>query len=77
MKLSVSQQPVINEFMSNNENVLQDDFGEYSDWIEIYNPSQQSINLLNWSLTDDPDDLIKWSFPYLLIEPGDFLLVFA
>ncbi len=77
MKLSVSQQLVINEFMSINNNALQDEFGDYPDWIEIYNPSQQTVNLLNWCLTDDPDDLEKWSFPYLLIESGDFILVFA
>ncbi|MCD4682366.1 MAG: CotH kinase family protein, partial [Bacteroidales bacterium] len=77
LKLSVSQQLVINEFMSANNNVLQDDFGEYSDWIEIYNPSPQTFNLLNWCLSDDPDDIEKWSFPDLLIEPDSFLLVFA
>ena len=77
LKISFSQQLVINEFMSANKNVLQDEFGDYPDWIEIYNPSQQTVNLLNWYLTDDQDDLTKWSFSYLLIEPGDFILVFA
>jgi len=74
---SFSQQAVINEFMAKNNNVIADDFGEYPDWIEIFNPGTETINLLNWALSDDSDDLMKWSFPNLLIAPDSFLLVFA
>ena len=47
---------VINEFMADNDNVLQDEDGDYSDWIEIHNVSSNAINLNGWYLTDDIGD---------------------
>lgn len=75
--LLFSQQLVINEFMSKNNSTLEDEFGDYSDWIEIFNPTQDTIHLLNWHLSDDEDELNKWTFPNLIIESGGFVLVFA
>ena len=70
-------QIVINEFMSNNETVLADEDGEYSDWIELYNNSDVPINLLYYSLSDKIDNLNKWNFPDITIHSHGFLLVFA
>ena len=39
------QSILINEFMASNSTVLADKDGEYSDWIEIYNPTSSDINL--------------------------------
>ena len=47
---------VISEFMAANSSALVDDFGENSDWIEIYNGSSSPVNLLNWGLTDADKD---------------------
>jgi hypothetical protein len=63
--------------MSSNNDYLIDDYGESSDWIEIYNSSDNSINLGEYYLTDDPDDLTKWGFPNQIITPHSFVLVFA
>lgn len=49
----------INEFMADNANVIADNFGEYDDWIEIYNAGPL-VNSKQLFLTDDflkPD---KW-----------------
>ena len=67
----------INEFMANNATGLLDDFGEYSDWIELYNVSAQPVNLQNWSLTDDPENLGQWKFPNVTIPAGGYLVVIA
>ena len=71
------QNIVINEFMSDNESVLQDEDGDFSDWIELYNSSNNTINLLNYRLSDDSSNLNKWVFPWKSIPPHSFLMVFA
>ena len=70
-------QIVINEIMSDNETAISDEDGEYSDWIELYNTSNSSVNLLNYGLSDNSDELSKWVFPDITISSHSFLLVFA
>jgi hypothetical protein len=75
---------IINEFVARNDSEqplqrgdLLDEDGDASDWIEIYNPTEEAINLDGWFLTDDADDLEKWEFPAVEISRGRFLVVFA
>lgn len=68
---------IINEVMASNGQGLQDEDGDYSDWIEIYNRSDQAINLGGWALSDDPGDLDKWPFPDLRLNSQEYLIVFA
>jgi len=37
--------PRINEFMVSNDNTLAGEDGEFSDWVEIYNPDGTSYDL--------------------------------
>ncbi|MBI3133937.1 MAG: CotH kinase family protein [Bacteroidetes bacterium] len=39
------QPVVINELMPSNSTYLADNFGEYDDWLELYNPNQKTLNL--------------------------------
>jgi hypothetical protein len=34
-----------------------------NDWIELYNPTSQSISLQDWYLSDDVTDIEKWAIP--------------
>jgi hypothetical protein len=68
---------VLNEFLAKNSGGLRDEDGDNSDWIEIFNPGQIAGNIGGWYLTDDPLNLTKWQFPYYVMDPGTFLLVFA
>jgi len=76
---------VISEFMASNSSSLPlgvgdlvDEDGDSSDWIEIYNPTDEAINLSGWYLTDDIGDLTRWEFPYgTQLGPDEFLVVFA
>ena len=69
---------VISEFMANNTNTLLDKYGSSSDWIEIYNPTDITVELDGWSLTDSDVDLTMWQFPNgLQVKPGEFLVIFA
>jgi hypothetical protein len=69
--------PLINEFLADNQAGITDQDGDHSDWIEIYNPSQRAINLAGWSLTDNPQEPAKWTFPKVMLGGGEYLLVFA
>lgn len=71
-------QIVINEISSKNETILIDYEGESSDWIELYNSnSDTSINLEGFYLSDDAENLHKWTFPNVFIEGDSHLIVFA
>lgn len=72
--------PHITEFMASNSNTLEDGNGKAPDWIEIYNPTDTEVDLAGWSLTDDPQELTKWTFPdhaSSVLAPFEYLVVFA
>ena len=68
---------LINEFMSKNDTTINDEDGDFSDWIELYNSSDTALNMLNYNLSDDDDNLNKWTFPEIIISPHGYLLIFA
>ncbi|MGC6466920.1 MAG: CotH kinase family protein [Akkermansiaceae bacterium] len=46
------------------------------DWVEIWNPGNQPLDLSGWHLTDDPGNLSRWGFPAdLEILPGNLLVI--
>jgi len=67
----------INEIVSTNGTVLYDEDGDTPDWFELYNTSEQEINLNGFGITDDPNDLSMWVFPSIVLEPNGFLVIFA
>ncbi|MCA9187250.1 MAG: lamin tail domain-containing protein [Pirellulaceae bacterium] len=69
--------PIINEFVASNSNGLQDGDGNYSDWIEIYNPLSTSFDLTGWGLSDDAAEPLKWTFPSTTVQPNSYLVVIA
>ncbi len=69
--------PIINEFLASNEFGLQDEDGDASDWIELYNPGDVAIDLTGWTLTDDANHPDKWRFPARTLPPHGYLVVFA
>jgi len=72
-----SQQLFINEIMSSNSNTICDNDGDYSDWLELYNDDTVTVNLEGFGLSDKKDELMKWIFPNIFINPKDYLLIFA
>ncbi|MEZ5299157.1 MAG: discoidin domain-containing protein [Verrucomicrobiales bacterium] len=70
--------PVISEFLAANSEVLADEDGEYSDWIEIHNPGSAAIDLGGYYLSDNPNAPAKWAFPSPTPLAADgYLIVFA
>lgn len=68
---------VINEFSAKNETGITDKDGETVDWIELYNNSEISINLLGYALSDDSEEKDKFILPQTTIEAHDYLIVYA
>lgn len=69
---------VINELMASNTSTVQDNAGEYDDWIELYNKSNTSINIGGWNLTDDELNLSKFSIPSgTSMAPNSYLIIWA
>lgn len=68
---------VINEFQSSNSMTIQDEDGEYSDWIELFNRGNEPVDLDGYGLSDSDDDPYRWIFPSVVLEPDSFLLVWT
>jgi hypothetical protein len=67
----------INEVLASNERGLNDGNGDRQDWIEIYNPNPQAVNLQGYRLTDSSLEPAKWIFPPVSLPAGGYLVVFA
>lgn len=53
----------LNEYLVINTNDYQDDFGQQSAWIEIFNASYGTVDIGGCYLSDDPDNLTKYAIP--------------
>jgi hypothetical protein len=69
----------INEFLASNATIIEDpDYGEYSDWLEIYNAGNETVNLNGYYITDNLDNFIKWQIQQdIYIIPGGFVIIWA
>jgi hypothetical protein len=76
-KAEVTHKILISEFLALNKANLTDADKEYSDWIELYNPGDATVDLTGWHLTDDAAVLSKWTFPSVTIGAGQYLLLWA
>ena len=66
---------VINEFLAVNDSSYADEAGEFDDWLELYNPGAENIDLSGLFLTDNPENLDKWQIPSeTIIEVGGYLI---
>ena len=65
----------INEVMAKNDSTLEDEDGEFGDWIELVNLSAETIDLSGYAIADFSD---SWTFPDgVEIEASGFLIVWA
>ena len=69
-------QLVISEFMEKNRAVLRDEDGDFSDWIELYNQSRETVSLSGCTISDT-ENKTGWALPEPELEPGQRLLLFA
>ena len=67
---------VINELMASNATTVTDEQGDYEDWIELYNTSNQAVNLSGYFLSDNPANLAKYEIPQGISIPANGYLIF-
>jgi len=68
---------VINEVVAANNNVGSDELGEFDDWVEIYNGSEETINLEGYFLSDNHGNKTKFVFPDIDILPDDVVVIWC
>ena len=69
---------MISEVCPHNVTAAYDDNGDYgADYIELYNRSDNTVNLKGWGLSDSSDDLRKFVFDDFIIEPGQCIIAWC
>ena len=53
----------LNEYLIVNTDDMQDDFGQHSSWIELFNSSYGTVDIAGCFLSDDPANLKKYAIP--------------
>ncbi len=68
----------INEVMADARTGISDEDGELSDWIELYNNTDQPVPLAGLALSDKENNPMKWFFPKDAVIPArGYYLVFC
>lgn len=68
---------IITEVMLQNASSVPYASGEFEDYIECYNPTEQPIQLSDYYLTDSNKKVLKWQLPNAVLEPGRFVIFFT
>jgi len=69
---------VINEFLASNDEIQDDQDGEYDDWIEIYNKGSVTVDISGYTLSDDATDFSLFVFPSgTTIAADEYIIVWA
>jgi hypothetical protein len=69
---------VINELMPVNSSTVQDQNGEYDDWIELFNLSSSPVDLSGYYLSDSKKEPERWQFPHgTTISANGYLIIWA
>src|SRR4051812_48128376 len=65
----------INEYSCANVSSQADNYGEYNDWVELYNAGASSVSLTGYFMSDKASQIQQWAFPSGSIPAGGFLKV--
>jgi len=66
----------ISEVLAKNAHSVTDSGGEHSAWAEVCNLSDEPVPLSGYYLSDEADEPLKWAFPDMTLEPGEYAVVF-
>lgn len=67
----------VNEFMASNGSTYADEWGDYDDWIELYNYGADSVWVGNLYMSDKTNNPLKWKMPDDWIAPGEYKIIWA
>ena len=67
----------INEFLASNDTIIANEQGDYVDWIELYNDSDDDLSLSGIYVTDDLNTPLRHALSDITIDSGSYLLLWA
>jgi len=73
---------LINEFLASNDAAVTDEFGEYDDYVELYNTNSEPVDIGGLYVTDKLSDPLMWQIPKTdptktTIPAGGYLVLWA
>ncbi len=77
LEFEESRNLMISEIMVSNNQSITDENGEHESWVEIYNPTNTTIQLDGYYLTKTPVFPQKWNFPNIGIAPNSYKVIYA
>ena len=66
---------IISEVMPSNNSYLMQSDGEYYDWVELKNISENPVDLGRYALSDDPGDFHKFPLPDVTLGSGETIVI--
>lgn len=73
-----AQTLVINELMQSNVETIMDDIKEFPDsWVELYNPTDEAINLEDYKIGTKDKVKKAWQLPDMTIEPKGHVIIYC
>lgn len=66
----------INEICTNNGSFIPTKDNKYVDWIELYNDSDSDVFLKNYGISDEKNNMYKFTMPSVYIKAKSFLIIF-
>lgn len=71
-------QPIINEILAANAGRnIENDYYNFPDWVEIFNPGTESLDLGSYYISDDIDEPGKWRLPGYQLPAKGYYLVYC
>ncbi len=72
---SLFSQLYVNEYSCSNFNTVTDSYGEYEDWVELYNGGATAVNLAGFWLSDKSTNIQKWQIPSGSVPAGGYNVI--
>ena len=66
----LNAQVVVNEVCASNTNGYADNYGEFEDWFELYNPGAVAVDIGGWWLSNRAGNPMKWQVPAGTVIPA-------
>ena len=73
--LTETSKVIVNEVMPFESELLPGAAAQYA-WVELYNTSGETVNLNDFFLSDNPDNVKKWRFPEVELEANGYMVVY-
>lgn len=67
---------LINEVMSSNSHYFRSQNGEFYDWVELYNNTDEDICLNGFYFSDSGTEPLRWQFPNVTIKARSYFTVY-